>query len=66
MSDETLDILIACAGLAWLIWLGIFGASRSLGSRAMPSRPGRSWPWVIALPAALILGCLAYFLLGRP
>lgn len=66
MTEDTLDILIACVGLAWLIGLAIFGASRGRGSRTMPGRPTRSWPWVVALPAVLILGCLAYFLFGGP
>ena len=66
MSEETFNILIACAGIAWLIALAFFGASNRRGSRSVPWRPARSWPWVVGLPAILILGCLAYFLFGGP
>ena len=66
MSEDTFNVLIACVGVAWLIALAFFGASSKRGSRAVPGRPTRSWPWVVALPAVLILGCLAYFLFGGP
>lgn len=66
MNEDTFDVLIACVGVAWLIALAFFGAASNRGSRAVPGRPTRSWPWVVALPAVLILGCLAYFLFGGP
>jgi VIT1/CCC1 family predicted Fe2+/Mn2+ transporter len=65
MSDDTVDILIASLGLAWLVSLAIFGASRTSAS-GTASGPARVWPWVVGVPAVLILSCLAYFLFGRP
>ena len=66
MSSDTLDILIASLGLAWLLGLAIFGASRTHGSGTTASRPPTVWPWVVGVPAVLILSCLAYFLFGGP
>jgi len=66
MSEDTFDILIACVGMAWLIALALFGSGNRRGSRAVLWRPARAWPWVVGLPAVLILGCLAYFLFGGP
>ena len=66
MSEETLDILVGCLGLAWLVGMAILGGSRTAGSGITAVRAARAWPWVVGLPAVLILSCLAYFLFGRP
>lgn len=66
MSNDTLDILIASLGLAWLVGLAVFGASRTRSSGTSASRPATVWPWVVAVPAVLILSCLGYFLFGGP
>ena len=66
MSNDTLDILIASLGLAWLLGLAFFGASRARDSGNTVSGPAKIWPWVVGVSAVLILGCLVYFLFGGP
>jgi hypothetical protein len=66
MSNDTVDILIASLGLAWLLGLAFFGASRARDSGSTSVGPATVWPWVVGVPAVLILGCLAYFLFGGP
>ncbi len=63
MIDDTLDVVIACAGLVWLLALAVFGAGRG---RWGATASARVWPWVVAGPAVVILSCLAYFLFGGP
>ena len=66
MSNDTVDILIASLGLAWLVGLALFGARRARDSESTAVGPATVWPWVVGVPAVLILGCLAYFLFGGP
>ncbi len=65
MIDDTLDVVIACMGLVWLLGLAIFGAGRGRG-RSGATASARVWPWVVAGPVVVILSCLAYFLFGGP
>ena len=66
MIDDTLDLVVVCVGLVWLIGLAIFGAGGWPVWGGARGRPARAWPWVVGVPTVLILSCLAYFLFGGP